>query len=166
MAEEETYLIGDLGESQATAEEEGKEENFFSSPKGKIITATVAVVVIVLGVFSGKLLAKPGGQEEVKTATSGVAAGEEIKRGMEFGLPDAEKNFKDNAIGVLKEGGIDGEGTHHLEREGGVSQNVYLTSSTVDLSQLTGRKIQVWGETFATQKAGWFMDVVKVKVLE
>jgi hypothetical protein len=165
MAEEETYLIGDLGESQATVEEEGKEENFFSSPKGKIITVTVAVVVIVLGVFSGKLLAKPG-EQEAKMATSGVAAGEEIKRGMEFGLPDAEKTFKDNAIGVLKEGGIDGEGTHHLEREGGVSQNVYLTSSTVDLSQLTGRKVQVWGETFATQKAGWFMDVVKVKVLE
>jgi len=165
MAEEETYLISSLGESQTTAEEEGKEENFFSSPKGKIITAIVAVVVIVLGVFSGKLLAKPG-EQEVKTATSGVAAGEEIKRGMEFGLPDAEKTFKDNAIGVLKEGGIDGEGTHHLEREGGPSQNVYLTSSTVDLSQLTGRKIQVWGETFASQKAGWFMDVVKVKVLE
>ena len=165
MVEEETYLISDLGESQATAKEEGKEENFFSSPKGKIISATVAVVVIVLGVFSGKLLAKPG-EQEVKTATSGVAAGEEIKRGMEFGLPDAEKTFKDNAIGVLKEGGIDGEGTHHLEREGGPSQNVYLTSSTVDLSQLTGRKVQVWGETFATQKAGWFMDVVKVKVLE
>jgi len=36
----------------------------------------------------------------------------------------------------------------------------------VDLSQLIGRKVQVWGETFATQKAGWFMDVVKVKVLE
>ena len=165
MAEEETYLISDLGESQAMEKEEGKEENFFSSPRGKIISATVAVVVIVLGVFSGKLLAKPG-EQEAKTATSGVAAGEEIKRGMEFGLPDAEKTFKDNAIGVLKEGGIDGEGTHHLEREGGPSQNVYLTSSTVDLSQLTGRKIQVWGETFASQKAGWFMDVVKVKVLE
>lgn len=85
---------------------------------------------------------------------------------MEFGLLDAEETFKDNAIGVLKEGGIDGEGTHHLEREGGPSQNVYLTSSAVDLSQLIGRKVQVWGETFATQKAGWFMDVVKVKVLE
>ena len=165
MVEEETYLISSLGESQATAKEEGKEENFFSSPKGKIITAIVAVVVIVLGVFSGKLLAKPG-EQEAKTTTAGVAAGEEIKRGMEFGLPDAEKTFKDNAIGILKEGGIDGEGTHHLEREGGPSQNVYLTSSTVDLSQLTGRKVQVWGETFASQKAGWFMDVVKVKVLE
>lgn len=53
MAEEETYLISDLEESQVTPEEEGKEENFFSSPKGKIITATVAVVAIILGVFSG-----------------------------------------------------------------------------------------------------------------
>ncbi len=164
MAEEETYLIGDLGENRETPEE-GKEENFFSSPKGKIITAVLALVAIGLGIFTGKSLAKPGGQE-AKTAVSGVAEGEEIKRGMELGLPDAEKTFKDNAIGVLKEGGVDGEGTHHLEREGGVSQNVYLTSSTVDLSQLVDHKIQVWGETFASQKAGWFMDVVKVKVLE
>lgn len=46
-----------------------------------------------------------------------------------------KKTFKDKAEGSLKEGGIDGEGNFHLERPGGVSQNVYLTSTTVDLSQ-------------------------------
>ncbi|MBP8590980.1 hypothetical protein KBI33_00740 [Candidatus Shapirobacteria bacterium] len=165
MAEEETYLINESGENQETPKGEGREENFFSSPKGKIIAAVVAVVVIGLGVLTGKSLAKPG-EKEIKTVVSGVAEGEEVRAGMELGLPDAQKTFKDSAIGVVREGGVDGEGTHHLEREGGPSQNVYLTSSTVDLSQLVNHKVQVWGETFASQKAGWFMDVVKVKVLE
>ena len=54
MVEEETYLISSLGESQTTAKEEGKEENFFSSPKGKIITAIVAVVVKSIKVIPGR----------------------------------------------------------------------------------------------------------------
>jgi len=70
------------------------------------------------------------------------------------------------ATGVLKEGGVDGEGTHHLEREGGVSQNVYLTSSVLNLQQFVERKVQIWGETFTAQKAGWLMDVGKLKVLD
>ena len=44
-----------------------------------------------------------------------------------------KKTFKDSVEGILREGGIDGEGNFHLERPGGVSQNVYLTSTTVDL---------------------------------
>ncbi|MDO8269715.1 MAG: hypothetical protein Q7T54_03530, partial [Candidatus Levybacteria bacterium] len=63
------------------------------------------------------------------------------------------------------EGGIDGEGEYHLERPGGDSQNVYMSSSTVDLAQFTGRKVKVWGQTNSAQKAGWLMDVGKVEVL-
>jgi hypothetical protein len=76
------------------------------------------------------------------------------------------KNFKDQAEGTLKEGGIDGEGNFHLERPGGESQNVYLTSSTVDLSLYVGKKVRVYGQTFAGQKAGWLMDVGLVEVLK
>ncbi|MEK7079160.1 MAG: hypothetical protein AAB929_03750 [Patescibacteria group bacterium] len=76
-----------------------------------------------------------------------------------------KKIFKDKAEGILKEGGIDGEGNFHLERPGGLSQNVYLTSSTVDLSQYIGKKVRVHGETFSGQKAGWLMDVGSVEVL-
>jgi len=77
-----------------------------------------------------------------------------------------KKIFKDKAEGILKEGGIDGEGNFHLEREGGPSQNVYLTSSTVDLSLYVGKKVRVFGETFAGQKAGWLMDVGFIEILE
>jgi len=81
------------------------------------------------------------------------------------GIAD-KKTFKDKAEGSLKEGGIDGEGNFHLERPGGVSQNVYLTSTTVDLSQYLNRKVRVWGETFAAEKAGWLMDVGLVEILK
>jgi len=72
--------------------------------------------------------------------------------------------FKDMTEGVLKTGGIEGEGQYHLVRPGGDTQNVYLTSSTVDLSQFVGQKVKVWGETQTAQKAGWLMDVGKVEV--
>jgi hypothetical protein len=76
-----------------------------------------------------------------------------------------KKTFKDNAEGILREGGLENEGNFHLERTGGKSQNVYLTSSTVDLSQFVGKKVRVWGETFASDKAGWLMDVGLVEAL-
>ena len=75
-----------------------------------------------------------------------------------------KKTFKDSVEGILREGGIDGEGNFHIERPGGVSQNAYLTSSTVDLSVYIGKKVKVWGQTFAGQKAGWLMDVGLVEI--
>lgn len=77
-----------------------------------------------------------------------------------------KKTFKDQATGILKEGGVDGEGNFHLERPGGESQNVYLTSTTVDLSAYIGKKVRVWGETFRGEKAGWLMDVGLVELLQ
>lgn len=72
--------------------------------------------------------------------------------------------FKDTAEGVLQKGGIDGDGEYHLVRSGGPSQYVYLTSSSLDLSQFVGSKIKVWGQTQSAQHAGWLMDVGKVQV--
>ncbi len=77
-----------------------------------------------------------------------------------------KKTFKDSTEGVLKEGGIDGEGNFHLERPGGESQNVYLTSSTIDLSEFIGKKVKVYGQTFAGEKAGWLMDVGYIEILK
>lgn len=75
-----------------------------------------------------------------------------------------KKTFKDSVEGILREGGIDGEGNFHIERPGGISQNAYLTSSTVDLSIYVGKKVKVWGQTFSGQKAGWLMDVGLVEI--
>ena len=88
-----------------------------------------------------------------------------IKTGNVEGISDT-KTFKDSAEGMLEKGGINGEGTHKLLREGGPSQTAYLVSSVVDLDAYAGKKVKVWGETFAAQKAAWLMDVGKIEVLE
>lgn len=92
-----------------------------------------------------------------------VATGS-VKAGDVFGVQDAS-TFKDSAEGYLQDGGIGGEGSHQLLREGGVSQTVVLTSSVTDLSKFTGMQVKVWGETFKAQKAGWLMDVGRVEVI-
>jgi hypothetical protein len=88
-----------------------------------------------------------------------------LPAGAVFGSDD-EKLFRDSAEGVLKLGGINGEGAYHLERPGGESQNVYLTSSVIDLSQLEGRTVKVWGDTNAAQTAGWLMDVGRAQIVK
>ena len=73
-----------------------------------------------------------------------------------------KKTFKDTATGVLREGGIDGEGSHHLER-GAIDQTAYLTSSSIDMTPYIGKKVKVWGATNKGQKAGWLMDVGSIE---
>jgi len=115
-----------------------------------------AVIAIAVGVFAGFLFSKT--KKTTTTANSG-------KVEQSAGISD-KKTFKDKAEGILKEGGIEGEGNFHLERPGGVSQNVYLTSTTVDLTPYVGKKVRVWGETFTAEKAGWLMDVGLVELLK
>jgi len=116
-------------------------------------------LAIFIGIFFGFLLTKIPFKSRVEKNSN------KKTNQKTAGIVD-KKTFKDQAEGVLKEGGIDGEGNFHLERPGGESQNVYLTSSTVDLSLYIGKKIRVYGQTFAGQKAGWLMDVGLVEVLE
>lgn len=89
-----------------------------------------------------------------------------VKTPTEEGVKDAA-TFPDTATGILAEndGKITDEGTHILVR-GDISQNVYLTSSVIDLSKYVGKKTQIWGETFRGLKAGWLMDVGRVKVVD
>lgn len=126
----------------------------------------IAVFLTVLaGVGSGYFLSSK--QEWLRQRGEVAQEGkvEKIKKGTTVGITD-EKTFRDSAEGKLEKGGIDGEGSHHLVRPGGESQNVYLTSSVIDLDKFVGRKVKVWGETFAAKKAGWLMDVGKLKVLD
>lgn len=138
------------------------------SGKSSVKKAGIIVGVILFGVASGFGIASvTGGTKlgvgKLKTTESVATAG--VKVGDVVGVAD-EKAFRDSAEGILVEGGADGEGSHHLVRSGGPSQNVYLTSSIVDLNLFVGDKVTVWGETFSAQKAGWLMDVGRVKVLE
>lgn len=138
-----------------------------SFPKGNFKSTALyvlaAVLVVSAGVGTGWLLSG-GKQENVLGNGAGAAPGAQ-KTAKEAGVTD-EETFRDSAEGILEEGGIDGEGTHHLVREGGESKYVYLTSTVIDLESYVGKNVQVWGETIAAQKAGWLMDVGKIKVLE
>lgn len=133
-----------------------------------VVLILVSLVVIGLGVLTGFGLSQVMGKKGGKAASLGtgknVLPGEKFTKGQEFGIKDSSK--KDIAIGVVEKGGIDGEGTHKLLREGGPSQTIYITSSALDMDRFIGVKIQVWGETNRAQKAGWLMDVVYIKVLD
>jgi hypothetical protein len=129
--------------------------------------ASMIVIMVVLalalgsatGFFASKVFA---GKTTAMTASTeeGAAAGDGEKSA---GIMDT-KQFKDSGEGTLREGGIEGEGNFHLERPGGESQNIYLTSSAVDLSKFVGKKVKVLGKTFEGEKAGWLMDVGYIEV--
>lgn len=124
---------------------------------------SILLVVVLLGIGSGYVVANSGGKIGLKTPGT-TADKNSVTKGTVVGSDDT-KTFNDSTEGVLKEGGIEGEGQYHLVRPGGDSQNVYLTSSNVDLSLFIDRKIKVWGQTNTAQTAGWLMDVGKVEVL-
>lgn len=118
-----------------------------------------SLFVVVVGVGVGWLISG-------KSGTGSSVSAPATKTGAKTAGITDEATFKDSAEGVLEEGGISGEGTHHLTRPGGISQNVYLTSTVVDLGAFTGKKVKVWGQTISARKAGWLMDVGKISVVE
>ena len=125
------------------------------------------VVVVVIGVVSGYFIAGKNGASATGGTISGIGSilnASSVKSGTIVGSNDTT-TFKDTAEGTLQSGGINGEGAFHLVRPGGDSQNVYLTSSIVDLSKFVGKKIKVWGQTQKAQYAGWLMDVGRVEAL-
>ena len=132
--------------------------------QGKSFSSSFFISLIVIAIVAGPGLGRLITRVTVKQEKSTTSTNETTTK-KSAGIVD-KKTFKDNAEGLLKEGGIDGEGNFHLERAGGESQNVYLTSTTVDLSQFVGKKVKVWGETFSAEKAGWLMDVGLVEVLQ
>lgn len=119
----------------------------------------IGLAIIVAGGFSGYVLSRTTGSSSL---TSLTGTGIVVK---EVGLT-CEQKGGEVPEGTLKEGGIDGEGTHHLEREGGPARNVYLTSSAVALDDFMGKKVRVCGDTMAAEQAGWLIDVLKVELLE
>lgn len=149
-------------------EEEIKPLNLESKSKKIWIYVAVGCLIVVFGVGTGfgltQLTVKSGGSSRETVSVSETGEAKNIKVGKTYGRKD--EIFSSEAVGVIKKGGFNGEGTHQLQREGGESQTAYLTSSIVDLDQFVNRKVKVFGETFAGQKAGWLMDVGAIKVLE
>lgn len=140
------------------------EQNTDDMTLGK--TFTILGLIVVLGAVSGfglSYINNARGSGE-KMSVNPLSKNNDVKESA--GIAD-KKTFKDSAEGMLEEGGHkSGEGSFHLVRPGGEDQTAYLTSSTVDLSEYTGKKVRVYGETFSSQNVGWLMDVGYVEVLQ
>lgn len=129
-----------------------------SSP---ILTVFIFVLLAVSGVLFGFLGSKLIGTKQNGTTTGNFLS--KTNNTQSVGVKDT-KLFPDSAEGIVKKGGIEGEGSHHLVRKGGKDQYVYLTSSSVDLNQFVDKKVKVWGKTYTAQTAGWLMDVGYVEI--
>ncbi|MBI5465199.1 hypothetical protein HY946_01160 [Candidatus Gottesmanbacteria bacterium] len=117
---------------------------------------------VILGILSGVIIFTQIGNREVlsggQKSTGGVSS-----TGVTVGSTNT-KVFSDCTKGQLgkNDGKITTEGSHVLVRPGGVSQTVYLTSSVLDLDQFVGKQVEVCGQTFQGQTAGWLMDAGRV----
>lgn len=132
------------------------ESNIVDKPATNIIWGVFGILIL-LGIFTGYLLS---GQKGMLGSNASSKSG-----GANSAGSTDTRVFKDSAEGVIEKGGIDGEGTHKLIREGGPSQTAYLISTTVDLDQYVGKKVKVQGQTVSAKKAAWLMDVGKIDKL-
>jgi hypothetical protein len=136
------------------------------SKKTKKTFLIICSVAVLAGVLTGfgafKLKNKNGAGQIVQNVT--IEDASKVKNGDVFGVADKD-TFADSATGYIEKGGVEGEGSHKLLREGGESQTVALTSSIVDLDKLISTEVKLYGETHKAEKAGWFMDVGRVEVL-
>lgn len=125
------------------------------------LPAGIILAIILAGTVTGYFLANRGGKALIKEGARIVGGPKEM------GIKDS-KLFPDKAEGrvEINDNEVITEGSHKLIRPGGESQTAYLTSSVVDLNQFLGQCVQVWGETFSAQKAGWLMDIGWVKVVD
>lgn len=135
--------------------------------------AIIFALVIVVGILSGfgaSYLGGAGQSDSAQKTTKNASGTETLSGGDDViesaGIADKDA-FADSAEGTLEEKTEDDfleEGSFKLIRPGGDSQTVHLTSSTVDMSEFTGKEVRVYGETFASEKVGWLMDVGFIEV--
>jgi hypothetical protein len=149
----------------ASQKEKGAVVQPIDQPEEKVMKKNSKVIyivyglIILLGVGTGYLLSTKTTTKSASVSTKTAT----ITTGKVVGNTDVA--FKDSATGVIEKGGLDGEGSHKLIRDGGPSQTAYLVSSIVDLDQYVGKKVTVWGQTMTAKKVPWLMDVGKIENL-
>jgi len=148
-------------EEETVQKQKGIEPNKWRGRLGLIL---VSLFIVLAGAYSGFYLALP---KLSQSSLSGKVSGQNDN----IPPPPEQdvKTFRDRAEGVIEKNDAKdpyAQGTHKLKREGGSSQTAYLVSSVVDLDAYVGKKVEVWGETQASTKVGWLMDVGKVNILQ
>ncbi len=158
-----------MGDAKTQKMDQPKQAILKEFPKGTQKKKTYllmlgSIAVVLGGIITGYFLS--GGKAN-NTKVAGPEETTEIIRndGMEAGVKDTS-TFPDEAEGILVKGGIEGEGTHHLDRGLGPEKMVYLTSTVIDLESFVDKKVKVWGETISGKHAGWLMDVGKIKTID
>jgi hypothetical protein len=144
--------MGTVNQNQVDEMRDLRQNQDLMSKKVKktfIIICSVAVLAGIMTGFGAFKLKNKGNTSQIQNVT----------------IEDKD-TFADSATGYIEKGGVDGEGSHKLLREGGETQTVALTSSVVDLDKLAGTEAKIYGETFKADKAGWFMDVGRVEVID
>ena len=130
--------------------------------KTMIYISLAAVMMATLGSLTGwgiyRTTSADSGDNQKNAAVLGEGKNENVDESMFADAPDAE--------GTLIKGGVDGEGTHKLERGVGADKDIYLLSTVLDLESFEGKKVQIWGNTISAKDAPWLMDVGRVKVLK
>src|SRR5258708_23835122 len=123
------------------------------APSNKMpIIITAGIIVILVGLVIGFLVSSKK-STSMNTGTKNSIVG---VTATEAGVKDPSTiKGVTTATGTLKTGGIKGEGQYHLDRPGGPTQTVYLTSTTIDITPFVDKKVQVWGQTLASQNAPW-----------
>lgn len=140
----------------------GKSINMTQSNNNSVVPIVIGVALMVLaGIGTGYFFAGSNAKKGISISETGARTVDS-----ETVVGSFDERFKDEAEGLVVEGGIDGEGSHHLERDGGSSQDVYMTSLVVPLDEYIGKKVRVWGETNKANKAGWLMDVGRLEIIE
>ncbi len=162
VMEKPSILTESVGEKSSLLRDLTPEKNKKGTEWSMKQLGVSAVIIIICGLLSGFLIARIGGGGTVASQSGSEKTADGLAKTV--GIKDV--GGKDTVEGVVREGGIEGEGTHHLERPGGPSQNVYLVSSVVPLSDYVEKEVKVWGDTFAAQSAGWFMDVVRLELVQ
>ena len=140
--------------------------NSFSFP----IISVIIIISLVAGYFISRISPTvksktPTSSSPATTAvnsTDSISAADQLKTGTIYGSNDP--NCKDTATGSVEKGSINGEGTHILNRPGGADQRASLTSSTVDLDLFVGKTVSITGQTNASKKTGWLLDVCSIKI--
>lgn len=145
------------------------------APPTNLFSPLVIVFVLVIGLVSGfwlsrfspsgtPLTSSSSGNGNSPLSADSISSQAQLQVGKLYG--SNSNIFTDAATGVLEKGNINGEGTHILAREGGLSQRAALTSATLDLDLFVGKKVEIHGQTNTSKKSSWLMDVGSIKILE
>jgi hypothetical protein len=140
--------------------------------KPQFLSVYIILIIVALAIASGFWLSRFQKTDKNSLSSSNkniisieeIESADQIEIGKNYG--NSGKIYQDTATGVVEKGNINGVGTHILKREGGETQSVSLTSSSVDLDLFIDRKVEVKGETNASNKTSWLLDVGLVTVLE